>query len=160
MLTQTSETALKALIYLALYGGEEPTSPRQIAERITASPTYMAKITRMLVKADILRSQRGALGGVHLSRDPAGITLLDVVEACQGLIIGNYCKTMSEHEKPVCGFHEAMMEIHGAMVGILTRWTVADLARNTKLLDTNSSAKPACKMAFCLPQECGTKAGK
>ncbi len=160
MLTQTSETALKALIFLSLYGSEEPTSPRQIAEHISASPTYMAKITRMLVKADILRSQRGALGGVHLSRDPAEITLLDVVEACQGLIIGNYCQSMSEHEKPVCGFHEAMTEIHQAMIGVLSKWTVADLARNTKIVEESDSSKPGCKMAFCVPEECKAKVGK
>jgi len=157
MLTQTSETALKALIFLALYGTEEPTSPREIAEHIGASPTYMAKITRMLVKADILRSQRGALGGVHLSRDPKEITLLDVVEACQGLIIGNYCQNMKEHERPHCGFHEAMLEVHQSMVGVLTKWTVSDLANNTKHNDPANGHKLSCKMALCSPNGCAAK---
>lgn len=157
MLTQTSETALKSLIFLALHGTDEPTSPREIAEHIGASPTYMAKITRMLVKADILRSQRGALGGVHLSREAAKITLLDVVEACQGLIVGNYCQNMKEHERPHCGFHEAMLEVHQSMVSVLSKWTVDDLARNSKTYDASNGAKPSCKMAFCPPNGCAAK---
>lgn len=128
MLTQTSESAIRALIFLVLYGDKEPMPPREIAERIGASPSYMAKITRMLVKSNILRSHRGALGGVSLSRNPEEITLLDVVEACQGLIVGNYCQSIVGHTEPVCAFHQAMVEVHQATVGVLSRWTVADLA--------------------------------
>src|SRR5690606_17826162 len=108
MLTQTSESALKALIYLVHYGGTEPVPPREIAEHVGASPSYMAKITRMLVKSNILRSHRGALGGVSLSRPASEITLLEIVGACQGLMIGNYCHGIADHLLPVCAFHEDM----------------------------------------------------
>ncbi|MDK2972259.1 MAG: Rrf2 family transcriptional regulator, nitric oxide-sensitive transcriptional repressor [Candidatus Sumerlaeota bacterium] len=128
MLTQTSGTAIKALLFLTLNGTESPMSPREIAERIDASPTYLAKITRMLVKADILRSHRGAHGGVVLSREPNQITLLQVVEACQGLLIGNYCEGIRGHADPICAFHEAMYEVHQATVGVLSRWTIQELA--------------------------------
>lgn len=129
MLTQTSGTAIKALVYLALYGDDKPISPREIAERIDASPTYLAKITRMLVKSDILRSHRGAHGGVVLSREPETITLLQVVESCQGLLIGNYCDPIKGHPYPLCAFHEAMYEVHQATTGVLSRWTIDDLAQ-------------------------------
>jgi len=153
MLTQTSETAIKALIYLALYATEEPIPPREIAEKIDASPTYMAKITRMLVKANILRSQRGSLGGVKFSRDPDSVTLLNVVEACQGLMIGNYCDAMTEHPDPVCAFHQAMMEIHQATTSVLVRWTIGDLARRPTPAEGNVS----CKINILLPEECTNK---
>lgn len=128
MLTQTSETAIQALVFLILKDSSEPMPPREIADQIGASPTYMAKITRMLVKADILRSHRGALGGVTLSRAPKQISLLDVVEACQGLLIGNYCEGIEGHVEPLCGFHQAMYEVHQSTLSILGRWTLADLA--------------------------------
>ncbi|MDK2973509.1 MAG: Rrf2 family transcriptional regulator, nitric oxide-sensitive transcriptional repressor [Candidatus Sumerlaeota bacterium] len=128
MLTQTSETAVQALVYLVLQNTQEPMPPREIADAIGASPTYMAKITRMLVKANILRSHRGALGGVTLSRDAGNITLLEVVEACQGLLIGNYCDGIEGHVEPVCQFHRAMFEVHQATLSILTKWSIKDLA--------------------------------
>ncbi len=154
MLTQTSESALKALVYLVLHGGSEPMPPREIAERVGASPTYMAKITRMLVKANILRSHRGALGGVSLSRDPKSISLLEIVEACQGLIVGNYCHGMKDHIEPVCAFHTAMFEVHQSMVSVLTRWTLADLSVNTKPMFEEDGTKNECKMAICPPNGC------
>ena len=128
MLTQTSETALRALVFLALRQSVDPLTPREIAEELGTSPTYMAKITRQMVKANILRSQRGAAGGVVLAREPSQITLLAVMEASQGLLVGNYCSEMSNHVEPVCAFHRAMKEAHHALVSVLTRWTIQDLA--------------------------------
>lgn len=144
MLTQTSETAIRALIYLALVKSAEPLTPRHIAEHLGTSPTYMAKITRQLVKANILRSQRGAAGGVNLARDPEKITLLSIMEASQGLLVGNYCDEIVEHSEPVCAFHRAMKEAHHAVVSVLTRWTLADLVARPGPAPGNYE----CKMGF------------
>lgn len=158
MLTQTSETALKALIYLVMRGDHEPVPPREIAEHVGASPSYMAKITRMLVKSNILRSHRGALGGVSISRPASEITLLEVVEACQGLLIGNYCHGISDHLMPVCAFHEAMYEVHQATISILTKWNLADLStcpRTAAGLPPNLD----CKMRIPMLQEAASRKG-
>ncbi|MDD8044399.1 MAG: Rrf2 family transcriptional regulator [Verrucomicrobiota bacterium] len=130
MLTQTSETAIRALIFIVLNRDRQPLPPRMIAERIEASPTYLSKTLRLLVKAGILQSVRGAHGGVMLARAPEHVTLLDIVEACQGLIVGNYCTELGNREqlKGVCAFHHAMQEIYDATVGPLRRWTLAQLA--------------------------------
>lgn len=128
MLTKTSETAVKALVYLALLKTDEPLSPRQIAEAIGTSPTYLAKTTALLVKAGILRSFRGALGGVTLATDPAQITLLQIVEVCQGRILASYCQPFDKLHL-VCGYHQAMHEIHAATTSVLSTWTIADLVK-------------------------------
>jgi DNA-binding IscR family transcriptional regulator len=67
-------------------------------------------------------------GGVTLSRPPEAITLLDVVEACQGKILGDFCQDFDRMEL-VCAFHRAMAELHEAIITILKRWTLADLAQ-------------------------------
>ena len=87
MLNKTSETALRGLLHVAQSGRDAPVSPAAIAERVGASPSYMAKISTLLVKADILKTFRGMYGGVTLSRSPGEITLLEIVEACQGRIL-------------------------------------------------------------------------
>lgn len=145
MLNKTSEIALRALILVAVEGKDKPLTPRMVADRLDTSPTYMAKITGLLVKGNILRSHRGAAGGVQLARTPASITILAVVEACQGLIVGNYCDGMGSHPEPVCAFHRAMLEAHQAIVGVLSRWTLADLVRHPGPAEFRATD---CKMAL------------
>jgi len=99
-----------------------------MAERLGESPTYLAKVVRHLVKAGILRAHRGVSGGVTLNRPPEEISLLSLVEACQGTILGDFCQDADRLEK-TCAFHQAGAELHGAVVGVLSRWTLAELLR-------------------------------
>ena len=91
----------------------------------------MAKIIRNLVKVDIVTSVPGAHGGVFLSKDPADISLLEVVEASQGNLARNHC-TDNANKRYICTFHLAMVELHEAITGVLSKWTIADLARKPK----------------------------
>ena len=128
MITQTSEIAIKTLIYLAIISEKKPIPPHDIAAKIGCSPTYLGKTMSQLVKAGILRSQRGPQGGTSLARDPKNITLLDIVEACQGLLIGAYCQAIGDQTGPVCAYHQAMWDVRMATREALKRWTLADLA--------------------------------
>jgi len=128
MLTQTSETALRALVFLMVNKTEEPVPPARIAQHIGASPSYTAKVTAALVRAGILRAHRGMKGGVTLNQLPEQVSLLDVVEACQGKILGDFCQGFDRLEL-VCAYHRAMAELHEAIIATLKRWTLADLAK-------------------------------
>lgn len=90
------------------------------------SPTYLAKVTRHLVKSGILEAEKGVKGGVRLARQPAQITLLDIVESCQGTIVGDYCRS-SRPDPGVCNFHRAAVELHQAITAVLGSWTLAQL---------------------------------
>jgi len=127
MLTKTTISAIRALLYLAQQEPESCLSPRKIAEAIGDSPTYLAKSLRLLVKAGILRAEKGVHGGVRLGRDPAQISLLAVVETCQGTIIGDYCQSTHLPFSALCSFHQAAEELHRAITGVLSRWTLAAL---------------------------------
>jgi Rrf2 family protein len=146
MLTKTSETALQALALIAA-GDDAPLTPKYIAEQLGASPSYMAKISGGLVKAGILHAQRGTHGGVTLARSPEAITLLEVVEACQGRILGDYCMEADTPEL-VCAFHQAMLELHEAVVNTLQRWTLAEILEKP-LPDAPLLGQVPCKMG-CL----------
>jgi len=146
MLTQTTENALRALLYLAGQSSSEFIPPRQIAEVLGASPSYMAKILNQLVKADILRSQRGPLGGVRLARPPREITLLDVFEACQGVLRGDFCDQVSPKDLPkTCAFHQAMDEVDRAIRRILRRWSLAHLCAQPAPAK-NSGLRSHCRL--------------
>lgn len=129
MLGKTSISAIRTLLLLAQQDGSRCHSPRKLAEVLGESPTYLAKVVRHLVKRGILEAERGVKGGVRLTLDPVEISLLSVVEACQGEIVGDFCKsTRQEHN--LCNFHRAASELHTAIVGVLSRWTLADLLEN------------------------------
>lgn len=124
MLTKTSRSAIRLLTYLGQLGTREPLSPRALAEQLGESPTYLAKVAGHLVRAGILQSRRGVAGGMVLSRPPETVTMLAIVEACQGTILGDFCEAAPDLTN-TCAFHQACAELHGAIVGVASRWTLA-----------------------------------
>ena len=126
VLTQTTIAAIRTLVHIGLNPSDEPLSIRHIAEYLGESPTYLAKVTRHLVRAGILRAHRGVAGGIELNREPEAITLRAVVEACQGTILADFCQETPTMEG-VCAFHVAAVELHQAMIQVLDRWTVGQL---------------------------------
>jgi Rrf2 family protein len=145
MLTHTSELAIKALMYLAGATREGPTSPRAIAADVGCSPTYLVKTLRLLARAGILRSRKGARGGVSLAREPEHITLLHIIEACQGLLVANYCQALAPESAGLCAFHLAMQEVHDTTKATLSRWTLADMTRRPAPANSQT-----CRMALAV----------
>jgi Rrf2 family protein len=133
MLSKTALLATRALVVIAKESPGRVISPRSIALRLNESPAYLAKVLRLLVRAGILRAERGVTGGVFLGRRPEEITLLHIVEACQGMIHGAYCERLDDSE-PVCAFHQASVELEHAIVSVLGRWTLADLGKRPQPL--------------------------
>ncbi len=128
MITKTSLLATRALLCLARDQTDVATSPRSIALQLGESQTYMAKVLRSLVKAGILRAEHGRRGGVLLNRRPEAITLLAVVEACQGAIVGSYCEDVDD-PGTTCAFHRAALELRESIVAVLSHWTLERLAK-------------------------------
>ena len=129
MLTKTSRSAIRALIHLGLNATGGPVSPRIVAEQLGESPSYLAKVARQLAKAGILRAHRGVTGGVTLNLPPEEITLLAIVEACQGTILADFCEDGADLAQ-TCAFHQAAAELHDAIVRVLSKWTLAELLAN------------------------------
>lgn len=147
MFTQTTELAFRALLALAHEVEAQPASPRRISSHLQCSPTYLSKTLGLLVKAGILTSSRGALGGVSIARPAAEITMLDVVQACEGELKTRHCPMRTGRSVP-CSFHQAVAEIHAHTVQVLSGYTLADLAGRSRKLRPSSSG---CRLAFLSP---------
>lgn len=63
------------------------TSAAVLAERAGLPVPTVQKIVSRLTAAGLLRSVRGAGGGLQLARPPAAITLAEIVEAVEGPIV-------------------------------------------------------------------------
>jgi Rrf2 family protein len=150
MLTNTSISAIQTLVFLARRDPEAPVSPGSIAECLGTSPSYQAKIHTQLAKAGILTSIRGTQGGVRMARAAETITLLEVVEVCQGRILGDYC-TPHDRLEEVCAFHQAMYELQSGVIATLSRWTIEDL-RERPMPAPHLRGIAPCRMGCTSPQ--------
>ncbi len=127
MLSGTTLSAVRTLLFIGQQG-PDVISPKKIAAELGESPSYLSKVSGLLVKAGVLRAEKGAKGGVQLAKPPSQITLREVVEACQGSITGGHCRADCEH-KLQCSFHQAALELETATLGVLSRWTLAKLLK-------------------------------
>ena len=95
--------ACRALLSLALHPEQQPTSVRDIADRTGLPQPYLEQILLALKGAGLVRSKRGVGGGYVLAREPAGITLGQIVSAVDGPIVaGDFGRP---HENGACA-HE------------------------------------------------------
>ena len=77
----------QACCIMALLADPNETSPitnDTLAEKMAVSPTYLKKISRKLVVAQLIISTQGAGGGFILAREMNQVTLHDVVLAIEG----------------------------------------------------------------------------
>ena len=125
--------AARALVSLALHAeASGPTSVRDIAERTGLPQPYLEQILLALKGAGIVRSKRGVGGGYILAREPALITLGEIVSAVDGPIaVGDFG---APHEDGACD-HEGQCVLLAVWAGIssqirahLDSFTLADLA--------------------------------
>ncbi len=69
----------RALLDVALHGGERPVLLRDIARRQQISPLYLERVITPLVAAGVMRSTRGAGGGIWLAKPPHEVKLSELV---------------------------------------------------------------------------------
>ncbi len=151
MITKTTEIAIKALTYLAQNGHDRSIPPHIIAEKMGCSPTYLGKTMSQLVKAGLLRSQRGPQGGMSLAKEPAEITLLEIVEACQGHLAENaFCRADHDGNNPgvpVCGYHQALLTVQNATVEAMRSFSLTDIM-NCPRHSGEADGIDVCRMSF------------
>ncbi len=106
MFSQTQEYSLRAVLYLAHHYGKEPVGHLKIAAETAVPTAYLSKVLQGLVKAEVLVSRRGASGGFQLARDPAKLTVLEVVNAVEPIQRINTCPLgLKTHGKQLCPMH-------------------------------------------------------
>jgi len=128
-LTNTTDYAIRGMIYIASFPPERPVLNSEVAEAQLIPASFMAKILRSLVRAGLLASSRGVHGGFSLARPASGISLLDVVEAVEGPICLASCvpdPSCCPHAG-TCPAHSVWGTVQEQMSEILGNVTLEDL---------------------------------
>ena len=120
---------VRALLDVALHQDESPVQLKDVAERQQISLSYLEHLIAPLVSAGLLKSARGARGGVSLARPARAIRLLDVVQALEGSLAPVHCldepETCSRVE--TCVTRDVWAEVKDAVESVLGSITLEDL---------------------------------
>ena len=112
-ITTKSPYALLALAELGRTAGSAPVPIGELARRRDVPVQFLEQLFAVLRRAGILSSQRGVKGGYRFARDPATVTVLEVVELLDGPL----------GREAVGVFADAA----GAARGVLQATTIADV---------------------------------
>ncbi len=135
MISQTTEYALRAVVYLA--DQEEPRTTAEIAVATQVPAGYLSKVMQGLSKAGIVHSQRGLHGGFVLADAPDELTVLAVIEAVEPIRRYHDCP-LGLHGKNLCPLHRKLDDAAKSIEDTFGDTTVADL------LNVPRSQKPLC----------------
>lgn len=114
-INQATDYAFRAVLFLAKQPVGKVVEAQQIAQKEVVPMRFLLKIMPSLIKAGVIKSQRGVGGGYFLAREPKDISFLDIVEAIEGPIHVNRCledySYCSKNGAPACPVHQTLGRI-------------------------------------------------
>jgi Rrf2 family nitric oxide-sensitive transcriptional repressor len=138
-LTAYSDYALRVLIYLSIQD-ERLATIKEISEQYDISRNHLMKLVHDLGKHGFIETIRGKHGGLRIGRDPAMITVGEVVRAMEkDLAIvecfepGNYkCQIVK-----ACVLAGVIRQAFNVFLEVLDGYTISDLAKpKSQLINT------------------------
>ncbi len=143
-LSTRSRYGLRAVVELAAYHGNGPTNLQDIADSQQLSRKYLDTMFNALKIAGLAMSKRGLHGGWVLTRSPEQIGLAEVMQALEGSLGLVPCVDDPDTcaRKASCVTRDLYVEIHDAIMGVLERYTLADLVQRRGGLDGLLESQP------------------
>ncbi len=125
---------VRALLDVALNSKAGPVLLKDIARRQDVSAQYLEHLISPLIRAGILRSQRGSRGGISLGKMPEDISLSQVVEILEGSVAPVECVDNPDicSRSDSCVTRDVWVEMKAATVGVLEAITLKDLMERQK----------------------------
>jgi Rrf2 family protein len=118
-ITRQADYGIRAVRYLARQGADQLIATSTVAREMQIPPSFLAKIISQLSIAGLIRTSRGAHGGVSLARASRDISVLDVVEAIDGPIQLDGCGGRTDKRKDNSLIHPVWEEVQDSLVSRL-----------------------------------------
>lgn len=154
MISQTSEYALRAAVFLAARPSDSPATATEIADAVRVPVGYLQKILRMLARHDILTAQRGSGGGFALAKVPSAVSVLDILKASEAQIQRiERCPLGIKGHTRLCPLHRLLDAEMARAEQTFASTTLHDL------LNSSGGVRPLCDRTGRLPISIGETNG-
>jgi FeS assembly SUF system regulator len=130
-LSSMTDYAVLVMSAAARHCGHARVSAAQLAAETGLPVPTVQKLVSRLTASGLLRSARGAGGGLKLARPAAAVTLADIVEAMEGPIALAACHEPGRHEctlEDCCTVRPHWPEVNAALRGALAQVPLTRLA--------------------------------
>jgi FeS assembly SUF system regulator len=130
-ISKLTDYGIVLLARLAAAPRDAQLSARELAETAELPLPVVSKMLKELASAGLLESLRGSKGGYRLARDPAEVTVAELVHALEGPIALMECAVGPGQcaSEASCQVQEPWQRINRAVHEALSRVTLAELAR-------------------------------
>lgn len=136
---------MRSAISLArAFDDPKPRKIREVVADTEVPQSFASQILADLVRAGLASSKAGREGGYRLTRPPAEISVLEVIEASEGPLRSNRCAL---GEGPcrwdsVCPLHETWTEATSVLRDLLERTDLATLAARDRDIEEGAYPTP------------------
>jgi FeS assembly SUF system regulator len=102
------------------------------------------KVLKGLARAGLVSSERGALGGYRLGREPKAIRIQEIIEAFEGPVAVTACNAspIQCDRFDFCGIRRCWAPINAALRRSLAEYTLADMLRPGPVGSTHLARRP------------------
>jgi Rrf2 family protein len=133
-LSTRGQYGARALLDIAVHYDGNPILLKDIAKRQAISAQYLEHLVSPLIKAGIVRSIRGARGGVTLAKLPEEIKLSQVIQILEGSTAPVECVDNPKvcPRSDFCVTRDVWEEMKRAMIQVLESTTLQDLVERQR----------------------------
>ncbi|MCX8084210.1 MAG: Rrf2 family transcriptional regulator [Calditerrivibrio sp.] len=129
-ITRASDYAIRVVTFFANAPKDRYYMRGDLSSECCIPDSFLGKLLQLLVKADILQSERGKKGGFKLKKAPDEISLYDIIVAIEGeieindcLVDDNVCNVTSS-----CKFHNILDQIRKNFITDLKKYKISDIS--------------------------------
>ena len=131
--SKRTDYALRALFTLVDHYGGQPIPIRELARRNDVPKRFLEQIMLALKSQGWVDSVAGIRGGYVLARNPAKITMGEVVRHFDGILAPIDCVSVTGYQRcsqeSVCRFRRVFLDARNYVAGVMDKSTLADVAK-------------------------------
>ena len=131
--SKKTDYALRVLFTLVDHFGGTPIPIRELARRNDVPKRFLEQILLDCKAQGWVDSLAGIRGGYVLAKNPAKITMGEVVRHFDGILAPIDCVSVAGYKRcsqePVCRFRRVFLDVRNYVAGVMDRSTLAEVAK-------------------------------
>src|SRR5450432_3667795 len=133
--SKKTDYALRVLFTLVDHFGGTPIPIRELARRNDVPKRFLEQIMLDCKSQGLVSSTAGIRGGYLLARNPAKITMGEVVRHFDDILAPIDCVSVTGYKRcsqeSVCRFRRVFLDARNYVAGVMDRATLADVAKRS-----------------------------